>query len=379
MAARGHRVLFVESTGLRSPSIGSSHDWRRVIRRLRDAWRPPREVAQGLSVLSPAALPLGWGEPARRLALQWLRRAVRSAARRLALRDPVIWSFLPTPAPVVDLFGGRLIVYHCVDHYAANPGVPRRWVERMERLMVDRADVVFATSPALAERLRRESGREIILVPNVADVALFSRAVTENLQEPPDLARIHRPRAVYIGNLAAYRIDLPLLDQLAATLGDVSFIVIGAVGLGDPGRASPPMRSLLGRPNVHLIDARPQPELPAYLRHCDVGLIPFLDNEHTRGSLPLKLWEYAAAGLPVVATDLPNFAGAAAEGAVLPARGCDAFAAMIRDALRDDGSRRDARLALARRHDWPLSINTLCHAIGRALEQGSRPSAPGDS
>ena len=62
LGARGHRVLFVESTGLRPPALRSGHDRRRVVARLRSAFAAPREGAPGVRVLSPLAVP-AWYSP----------------------------------------------------------------------------------------------------------------------------------------------------------------------------------------------------------------------------------------------------------------------------------------------------------------------------
>jgi glycosyltransferase involved in cell wall biosynthesis len=131
---------------------------------------------------------------------------------------------------------------------------------------------------------------------------------------------------------------------------------------------------LLERPDVLSLPARPPAELPALMRHCDVGLVPFLVNDHTRASLPLKLWEYVAAGLPVVATDLPNLKTAAATGAVSLAREPDGFASLARELAREPEDARPRRSALARPHDWALRMDDLCSAVARALD--SQPRDP---
>jgi len=366
LAARGHQVLFVESTGLRPPALGSSQDVGRIRRRLVDAVRGLRRIDDRLHVLSPLALP--WSRPAllRALSMRWIGAAVRRGARSLRLRRPVLWAFLPTYATVADLVPHRLLVYHCVDHYAANPGVDRRWIESLEERMLRRSDLVLATSPVLADRLR-QSGRTVHCLPNVADITLFGRAVTDDLPEPEELRAVPRPRAVYVGNLAEYRIDLALLDEVARALPQVQFLFIGVVGMGDAAAPGAAVARLAGRANVHLLGPKPQPELPAYLRHCDAAMIPFLDNEHTRGSLPLKLWEYVAAGLPVVARDLPNFAEPAREGVVTTASDAPAFVSALEEALQQPPDRRRTRLDVARRHDWPQRIEQMCDLIGQAI------------
>lgn len=373
LAARGHRVLFVESTGLRAPDLRASQDRGRVAARVRSFWKAPRLVAPGLHVSSPVALPGAGPRWLRRFSLHALALQTRLAARRAGVRRPVLWAFLPTAVEMARVLDARLLVYHCVDHYAANPGVDREWVELLEARMLARADVVVATSPVLAERLRAVRP-DVVEAPNVADVARFARAAADPLAEPPDLSSLPRPRAVYVGNLAAYRVDPELLRAAAGALRGGSLVLIGPEGLGDAGAGA---LDFGHEPWLVRLGPRPHEALPAYLRHCDVALIPFLDNEHTRASLPLKLWEYLATGIPVVATELPNLAELAARGLVRCARGADAFSAAVSEALAEGRSESAVRVAEARRHDWTERIEELCRVAGAALACTEKSSRTG--
>lgn len=370
LGARGRRVLFVESTGLRSPSLRSGHDRSRVVARIRAAFAGPRPVAPGVHALAPLAAPAGWSGLARRASDVALAASVRRALRVLELREqPLVWAFLPTWLGVARRLQPRGLVYHCVDRYAANPGVDRAGVEAAEDAMLRAADRVLVTSPVLLEHLR---GRrpDAVCVPNVADVALFSRAARESLPEPPELVGLPRPRVVYTGNLARYRIDFDLLGGLADALPEVGFVLVGAVGLGDPGGAAEAFAALAARSNVHAFPAVAQAALPDWLAHVDAALIPFLDNEHTRASLPLKLWEYVAAGLPVVATELPHFASLAAEAGVRTASGVDGFTAALRAALSEPPERRPERSQRATGHDWEARIDELLQLVDGAGGEG---------
>jgi glycosyltransferase involved in cell wall biosynthesis len=357
-AARGHRVLFVESTGLRRPALlRSGADRRRVLARARGFLRGVREAAPNLHVLAPVALPADLGGLARTLSDRFVAGRVAAAARGLGFARPVVWALLPTALPTARRLAGRCLVYHCVDHYAANPGVDAARVDAAERALVAAADLVLASSPALAERLARQRP-DVTLVANVADVELFARAAHERLPEPAALAGLPRPRAVYAGNVAAYRVDLALLTQLADALPELQLVLVGPVGLGDGAAPPAALAALRARPNVRVFDARPQAELPAWLAHADVALLPFLDNAHTRSSLPLKLWEYVAAGLPVVATALPQLAALERDGVLVTAKDAAGFAAALRAALSEP-PRRAERSARARGHDWAARIDEL--------------------
>ncbi|MDX1648579.1 MAG: hypothetical protein R3263_01875, partial [Myxococcota bacterium] len=129
LARRGHPVLFVESTGLRAPSPAAAQDRRRALRRLERFARGVREIEPGLAALAPLALP-GAGPPwLRRASLVLLARQAAWAARRLGMERPLLWAFLPSAVGLADALRARLTVYHCVDHYAANPGVDPDWVD----------------------------------------------------------------------------------------------------------------------------------------------------------------------------------------------------------------------------------------------------------
>ena len=151
---------------------------------------------------------------------------------------------------------------------------------------------------------------------------------------------------------------------MVASRPDLQLICLGAVGMGDVSNLPEACRRLVSRPNVHLIEAKPQAELPAFLLHADVALIPFQDNEHTRSSFPLKFWEYAAAGLPIVARDLPNFADASLEDVVYLASDSASFVERVDQALQDTDGARLARHEIARAHDWRhRSPETTCQRL----------------
>jgi glycosyltransferase involved in cell wall biosynthesis len=185
---------------------------------------------------------------------------------------------------------------------------------------------------------------------------------------PAALAGRPRPRAVYVGNVAAYRIDFALLR--AVVEAGIELVLVGAVGLGDVEALPEDARALLAHEAVTSVGSQPHHVLPDFLAHCDVALIPFAVNDHTRGSLPLKLWEYLAAGLPVVATDLPNLRAAAesdAAGALVLTDSPEAFAAAVQRAAAEPPARRPERSACASAHDWPARMDEICEAVGSAL------------
>src|SRR5258706_236920 len=74
------------------------------------------------------------------------------------------------------------------------------------------------------------------------------------------------------------------------------------------GRTKLDLASILEHDNIHFLGVRPFEQLPSYNRAFDVAIIPFVINELTESSNPLKLFEYLASGLPVVSVNIPEVA-----------------------------------------------------------------------
>lgn len=326
--AQGNRVLFVESLGLRRPQV-AARDLRRLARRLRRGLAPPRAV-DGLHVLSPLVLPLHGRRSARALNARLLPAQVGRAARRLGLRRPLLWSYVPQAEALVATLQPSQIVYHCVDDIAAQKGV--------DGAAFTAAETRFA------------AGAE---APNVADTELFARPGPVD----PAMAALPRPRIVFTGAIVATKLDVEMLARLAAARPDWSFALVGPVGAGDPGTDV----SALGAPNVHLLGPRRYDELPAVLRGADAGLIPYAVNDLTRSVFPMKVYEYLSAGLPVVSTRLPALDG-------LPdiafARDATEAERKLAELLAgDDPARRAARSQAARGHSWERRLEEIAAAL----------------
>lgn len=352
--ARDNRVLFVESLGLRAPTL-AGRDLARIARRLRRGVAPPRE-ADGLHVLSPLVVPLHRFAAVRALNRRLLPWLARRAVRRLGLERPILWGYVPQAEVLLEALDPALVVYHCVDDIAAQPGIDAASFRAAEERFAGRADLVLASAPALAERLRTISSN-VLDAPNVADTSSFATALEPG---PVDAAldALPHPRVVFTGAVVTTKLDLPLIAGLARARPEWSIALVGPVGPGDPHADVSPLER---EPNVHLLGGRTREELPAVLRGADAGIIPYARNPLTASIFPMKVYEYLAAGLPVVATPLPAIAGVAE---VETAADAGEMARLLEAAMAgDEPARRAARSAAAAGHSWEARLEQIAAAI----------------
>jgi glycosyltransferase involved in cell wall biosynthesis len=148
-----------------------------------------------------------------------------------------------------------------------------------------------------------EKATNVHLVMHGVDHSNFVTAL-DSSERPDDL-----PAGSIIGffGLLSEWFDQSLVLAVARKLPDAQVVLIGDADVD--------VEALRGQPNIHLLGPRRFAELPRYIAHFAVGIIPFAVNELTRAVNPVKLREMMAAGCPVVSTALPEverYAGTAA-------------------------------------------------------------------
>lgn len=358
--ARRNRVLFLESLGLRQPRL-AGRDLRRMARRVERAAAGPRAV-DGLHVLSPLVIPIHGRPRVRTVNARLLRAQVGRAAHSLGFERPLLWSYVPQADWLVETLQPSAIVYHCVDDIAAQKGVAAAAFREAEAHFAARADLVLASAPALAERMRTLNER-VFYAPNVADTDLFATALEVGPTDPA-MAALPGPRVVFTGAVVATKLDLELLEGVARARPSWSIALVGPIGAGDPRTDISALERL---PNVHLLGPRTYLELPAVLRGADVALVPYAINDLTRSVFPMKVYEYLAAGLPVVTTPLPALAETTG---VVVAADAPATVAAVERALAEDGpAARRARSAAVRENSWDArleEIDSYLSSVARA-------------
>ncbi len=331
------KVVWMNSIGMRRPRL-SLNDARRAMEKVGQLVRKPaaRQSAdmstsiaapRGLDVVAPLAIPAPGNPLAFHLNRALLSRRARGQMVRAGIDKPLLWITLPSALPVVGTLGEHAVVYYCADDFGSLAGIDHEPILKMERDLVARADLIIVVSDVLAQKFPKH---KTIVVPHGVDFDVFTKPVARASDLPTG-----RKVAGFYGSLPHW-VDPDLIRRTAAELPDWLFVFVGGGQLFADGAA--PSNTLFLGPRAHA-------DLPRYVQHWDVSLLPYRDCEPLRAGNPLKLREYLAAGTPIASVDFPALAPY--RDLVSLARDPAHFAGAVLAAAQDGGNNSARRLSVA--------------------------------
>jgi glycosyltransferase involved in cell wall biosynthesis/uncharacterized SAM-binding protein YcdF (DUF218 family) len=363
LARQGHRVLFIENTGVRRVQLRDLPRIRHRLANWRKGMRGVRKVMDNLYVYSPLALPFPYSRLARFVNKRLMFWTLRSWLSTMRFDNPIVWTWLPTALALelIQALNAQAVVYYCCDDFSAiSPGSRR--IRDTEDRLIRSADLVFAHSKAMYDRCRQLGGN-VHLSPYGFNRDVFMRGSEE---PPADMAEIPRPILGYVGGIH-WHVDKALLQRVAQAHPDKSLVLVGPLQMdvGDLARL----------PNVHFLGQKPYSDLPAYIKNFQVGLIPYVLSDYTRSVYPGKLNEYLIMGKPVVSTRLPEveYFNETHQDIVHLARDAEDFAARISDALAGDTEAlRQKRIRLVENNAWDKKIDAMQNLVQGKLEEKAK-------
>jgi len=360
-------VIWVNGIGHRPPRVTVT-DFRR-------AWEKAKTMLRGAEL--PAAVGQKTMAPHRIVAPRvlpwhsrsWVKTLNRWSLRRDILRalettspdaDVVLVTGSPPSVSVLGQCRERVSIYFCMDDFLELPGVSAEMLAPLERELLRRVDAVVVTAAELLERKRCASGRGYYL-PQGVNFEHF--AVRQPI--PAELRSLPRPIIGFAGGVST-ACDLEVIRDLARENADGSVVLVGPLGVE---------RSALQAPNLHVLGARPYSQLPAYVQAFDVGIIPYIESPWTRTVDPLKLLEYLAAGIPVVASPLPEVAKYESVIRIAPL-GQDFVRATLESARNVDRSRSERGVRTAFTNSWERRAERFMEIVTEVLSATRPRSAP---
>jgi GT2 family glycosyltransferase len=346
-ARHGHRVFYIVASKIVRP--GAKKGFRAV------------KVAENVFEVSLQAsrLPNFYQEVMNQETEQSFLSSIEQLKREFQLETAIIVIHLPFWTSLglqLRERWGWPVVYDCMDEWTGFPNLGRALLEQ-EVQLVQESELVTVTAVLLQEKWSARS-KQCLLVRNGVDFDFFTAHCGPN----DLLAGIKRPIIGYYGALAEW-VDFELLYFLARQRPAWNFILIGDVFVDD-------LVGLDRLPNVHFLGRRPYTEMPLYLYHFDVCVIPFKLNEVTHAVDPVKFYEFISVGKPVVAVPLSELL--IYKDYLYLANTPTQFLDNIELALNENGLNLvNARIALAKDNDWLDRYRKMERAIVELCSKAS--------
>ncbi len=261
-------------------------------------------------------------------------------------RPRILWLSVPSHINLIEQYAPDLIVYDAVDE-------PKEefssWAPYYPTIL-KKAHLIFASAKSIYDHLS-SAHPNVHLVPNGVDNVHFS---APRPQKPADLPT-DKPIIGYSGAIAPW-VDWDLLKFIIKDNPKLQFVFMGTLFQ---------MRNFpLKMPNVKYLGLKHYSQLPGYLQHFTVGMIPFRITEMTKGCNPIKLYEYYATGLPVMATPLPELIS-------VPKIYLDSdparFSLRLRQIIQKGDLWKGQRIAYAQSNDWTERASRMSSQIQKSL------------
>ena len=264
----------------------------------------PRQIGENLYVMRPTVLG-NLATATRFFPVRWSIRKqmatqVGSALSALNMNGPrVAWMTHPYHYMLRGCAGESNIVYECYDEFVYDSQGKRSGrTEKYEKELAINAILNIATAKSLYDKISKVN-TNTKLITNGVMYDLFSRYRESDYPVADELKDIPKPIIGMIGTLY-HGYDFDLLGKLIAKRPDWSFVFVGQVA----DNAKTDHQRLLEYPNFHSFGWRPYEEVPPFLKGFDAAIIPYKVNDWTNTINPNKVYDYFAAGVPVVATPI---------------------------------------------------------------------------
>jgi glycosyltransferase involved in cell wall biosynthesis len=368
LASAGHSVLFVNP-----PQRFIGVLWKYVKQGI---WKLPRLLLQakkdptGARIFSPSIV----FSSTRFTALVHVLKIVLLGKFFFAKdRKKVLWVYnveLPHLKTYLKLIPHDILVYDCVDNYIALPiydsPEKKKVVQNAEQFLTESADVIFATSPGLADKLQRHN-TNVVFAPNAGDYSRFKNAKKSKYKLPENIAAIPSPRVGFVGVIDAYKFDFDLMKRLINDHPKKSFVFVGSPAEKGVSTMLVPPGSEIS--NVYFLETPSVEELPKYYAGFDAYIIPYVLNDYTVGGcFPIGFHDALAVGLAPVVTDLPAYAPF--KGSAHIAKDNDEFSMFIDTALAEDNVKEvKGRQLVAKENSWEVRVARMLKIIHAEVQK----------
>jgi glycosyltransferase involved in cell wall biosynthesis len=374
LAKKHKRVLFIEPPFTIFSPLKTFLSWKQLLNFGKLKQRSENLYTYSPWKIFPASLPpngiIDWDGLSRKI----IMNAIRSITKKLMMNKPVLWVYFSEHQ--YDYYGEFdevAVVVDWHDKFATDSSCPISidWVikaieqkKRKEEKLIAKADIIFTVSRPLLHELEHKH-KNVYLVSNGVDFEHFDNYTNESLCNL-SLEKIKKPILIFLG-MMHYKVDFKLLDYIAETHPEMTLMLIGNKNINYEEDIKQ-FDVLVKRKNVIYIGRIEKEEIPRYLNIADVCLLPMKNIEFNKYANCLKLWEYLAAGKPVVATNHGvDYNG---EELIYIAKDRNEYLKLIAKALEDGHKHEliEKRKQFAKENSWDKKVDLMLQILDRYLK-----------
>ena len=274
----------------------------------------------------------------------------------------VLYIWHPCFEPYLGFLEESLVVYHLHDEflqYGAKES-ERRETERMEKILLSRADLLIVNGPVLARK--KNLDRKWVNCPSAVAYSLFAGDEIDLTARPPEFLS-DGPIVGYYGTFNA-KFDFGFLLAVAQKLTDYRIVLAGCLNINDQDQAL--WQRIIDLDNILYLGHRRLDEIARYTWHTDVGIMCYRNTGWARYGFPIKLFELLAAGKPIVSTTLESLLEY--KEFIDLRDNPEEFAAAVVNNCRDfSAQEKFRRIELAKMNSWEVRAQTVFDAIMQKL------------
>jgi teichuronic acid biosynthesis glycosyltransferase TuaH len=296
----------------------------------------------------------------RRINERAFRNHVKKQAQKLGFVKPVLWLNPHSAVHMVGQTGESAVIYDITDDWTTltQSETLRQLTIAQDAELCSKADAVIVCSERLYE-MKTSMAKSLHLVPNGVDAEHYRSVTDKSAPLPPEAKEWQHPVFGYTGTIHRDRVDVALVEKMATSMSQGSIALVGPCHLSAEEQAR-----LVGTGRVHITGGVPYRRIPEFMRAFDVSITPHMVTPFTESLNPIKLWEYLAAGKPVVSTPVAGFRDYPQY--VRIASTPEDFLKQCLDALDEDTAQIANRRAEAAKHSWESRAETVIGVMREA-------------
>lgn len=364
-ARAGNRVLFVNSISMGLAPIANKDFVPRIARKLRSYAKLARQTAEGITVVSPAAIPFYGSRSARFANRHLLTTQIAALAKSRGLRNPILWIAIPTAVEMMGRLDESLVVYQVSDKYDSNAmdhATDPALITTLHEKAIAGADIILYSGRRLLAEATHGRERSYLLEQAVDfdHWATVRGGELTKVTVAPELEKITGPRLGYFGAIEPWLIDQELIKRAARERPEWQWVFIGNKSRG---------LEIEALPNTHFLPPVAYEELPRYAAGFDVCVLPWdINNAFTSYGSAIKVREYLATGKPVVIAALPEYESLGDVLRIACSR--EDFFSLIDDALAEtDPAAPGRRQAAVKDGTWDARAEWVSDLIEKKLAE----------